>query len=63
MNGETKGKYIDGTIVVTYIYEFTSGTGGDIVETGVTTSNVLEITTVLSLIALVSTIIIRKRFN
>ena len=63
VNGETKGKYIDGTIVVTYIYEFTSGTGGDIVETGVTTSNVLEITTVLSLIALVSTIIIRKRFN
>lgn len=63
VNGETKGKYIDGTIVVTYIYEFTSGTGGDIVETGVTTSNILEITTVLSLIALVSTIIIRKRFN
>lgn len=63
VNGETKGKYIDDTIVVTYIYEFTSGTGGDIVETGVTTSNILEITTVLSLIALVSTIIIRKRFN
>ena len=63
VDGETKGKYIDGTIIVTYIYEFTSGTGGDIVETGVTSSNVLEITTVLSLIALVSTIIIRKRFN
>ena len=63
IDGKTKGKYIDGTIVVTYIYEFTSGTGGDIVETGVTSSNVLEITTVLSLIALVSTIIIRKRFN
>ena len=63
VDGETKGKYIDGTKIVTYIYEFTSGTGGDIVETGVTSSNVLEITTVLSLIALVSTIIIRKRFN
>ncbi len=63
VDGETKGKYIDGTIVVTYIYEFTSGTGGDIVETGITTSNVLEITTILSLITLVSTIIIRKRFN
>ena len=63
VDGETKGKYIDGTIIVTYIYEFTSGTGGDIVETGVTSSNVLEITTVLSLIALVSTIIIKKRFN
>ena len=67
VNGETKGKYIDGTIIVTYIYEFTSGTGGDdiidIPNTGIETNNVLEITTILSLIALVSTIIIRKRFN
>ena len=64
VNGETKGKYIDGTIVVTYIYEFTSGIGGnDVPETGIDTSNALEITTILSLIALVSTIIIRKRFN
>lgn len=63
VDGETKGKYIDGTIIVTYIYEFTSGTGGDIIETGITSSNTLEITTVLSLITLVSTIIIRKRFN
>ena len=66
-DGETKGKYIDGTIIVTYIYEFTSGTGGDdiidIPNTGIETNNVLEITTILSLIALVSTIIIRKRFN
>ena len=29
IDGETKGKYIDGTIIVTYIYEFTGGTGGD----------------------------------
>ena len=67
IDGETKGKYIDGTIIVTYIYEFTSGTGGDdiidIPNTGIETNNVLEITTILSLIALVSTIIIRKRFN
>lgn len=64
VDGETKGKYIDGTITVTYIYEFTSGTGGeDVPETGINTSNALEITTVLSLITLVTTIILRKRFN
>ncbi len=64
VQGETKGKYIDGTITVTYIYEFTSGTGGeDVPETGINTSNALEITTVLSLITLVTTIILRKRFN
>ena len=64
VNGETKGKYIDGTITVTYIYEFTSRTGGeDVPETGINTSNALEITTVLSLITLVTTIILRKRFN
>lgn len=64
VQGETKGKYIDGTITVTYIYEFTGGTGGeDVPETGINTSNALEITTVLSLITLVTTIILRKRFN
>lgn len=67
VNGETKGKYIDGTIIVTYIYEFTSGTGGDdiidIPNTGIETNNVLEITTILSLISLITSIIIRKRFN
>lgn len=64
VDGETKGKYIDGTITVTYIYEFTSGTGGnDVPETGIDTSNALEITTIFSLITLVTTIILRKRFN
>lgn len=64
VDGETKGKYIDGTITVTYIYEYTSGTGGnDVPETGIDTSNVLEITTLFSLITLVTTIILRKRFN
>lgn len=64
VDGETKGKYIDGTITVTYIYEFTSGTGGnDVPETGIDTSNALEITTLFSLITLVTTIILRKRFN
>ena len=64
VNGETKGKYIDGTIVVTYIYEFTSGIGGDDVpKTGITSTNALEITTVLNIITLVTTIILRKRFN
>ncbi len=64
VNGETKGKYIDGTIIVTYIYEFTSGMGGDDVPaTGITSSNTLEVTTILSMIFLITTIIIRKRFN
>ena len=64
VQGETNGKYIDGTITGTYIYEFTGGTGGeDVPETGINTSNALEITTVLSLITLVTTIILRKRFN
>lgn len=64
VNGETKGKYIDGTIVVTYIYEFTSGIGGnDVPETGIDTSNALEITTLFSVITLITTIILRKRFN
>lgn len=64
VDGETKGKYIDGTIIVTYIYEFTSGTGGnDVPETGIDTSNALEITTLFSIITLITTIILRKRFN
>ncbi len=64
VDGETKGKYIDGTITVTYIYEFTSGTGGnDVPETGINTSNALEITTLFSVITLITTIILRKRFN
>lgn len=64
VDGETKGKYIDGTITVTYIYEFTSGTGGnDVPETGIDTSNALEITTLFSVITLITTIILRKRFN
>ena len=64
VQGETKGKYIDGTITVTYIYEFTGGTGGDDVpNTGINTNNALEVTTALSMITLVSAIILRKRFN
>ena len=64
VDGETKGKYIDGTITVTYIYEFTSGTGGnDVPETGINANNALEVTTALSMITLVSAIILRKRFN
>lgn len=64
VDGETKGKYIDGTITVTYIYEFTSGTGGnDVPETGIDTSNALEIITLFSVITLITTILLRKRFN
>ena len=64
VDGETKGKYIDGTIIVTYIYEYTSGTGGnDVPETGINANNALEVTTALSMITLVSAIILRKRFK
>ena len=77
IDGETKGKYIDGTIIVTYIYEFTGGTGGDdtpdeptptptpsiVPNTGIETNNILEITTILSIISLLGTIVLKKRFN
>ena len=64
VDGETKGKYIDGTIIVTYIYEYTSGTGGnDVPETGINANNALEVTTALSMITLVSAINLRKRFK
>ena len=79
IDGETEGKYIDGTIIVTYIYEFTGGTGGDdtpdeptptptptpsvVPNTGIETNNTLEITTILSIISLIGTIILKKKFN
>ncbi len=62
--GNENGEYSKELIEVTYIYEYTSGTGGnDVPETGINTSNALEIITVFSLITLVSAIILRKRFN
>lgn len=62
--GNENGEFTKEVIEVTYVYEFTSGMGGDDVpETGITSTNALEITTVLSIITLVTTIILRKRFN
>ena len=65
--GKETGLYQTEDQVVTYIYEFVDGEGGDetpeIPNTGINTNNTLEITTVLSMITLVSAIALRKRFN
>lgn len=64
VEGSETGLYTSEDIVVTYIYEFVGGTGGDdIPNTGINTNNALEVTTALSMITLVSAIILRKRFN
>lgn len=64
VEGSETGLYTSEDIVVTYIYEFVGGTGGDDVpNTGINTNNALEVTTALSMITLVSAIILRKRFN
>ena len=64
VEGSETGLYTSEDIVVTYIYEFVGGTGGDDVpNTGINTNNALEVTTALSTITLVSAIILRKRFN
>ncbi len=55
------GKYIDGTLTVTYIYEFVGGTGGDVPETGIIDNNVLEYITAFSTFTLIAAIILRKR--
>lgn len=65
--GNETGLYQKEDIIVTYIYEFVDGEGGDetpeIPNTGINTNNTLEITTVLSIITLVGAIVLRKRFN
>lgn len=65
--GKETGLYQTEDQVVTYIYEFVDGEGGDdtpeIPNTGINTNNTLEITTVLSIITLVGAIVLRKRFN
>lgn len=64
VEGSETGLYTSEDIVVTYIYEFVGGTGGDDVpNTGINTNNALEVTTALSMITLVSAIVLRKRFN
>ena len=62
--GNESGLYQTEDQVVTYIYEFVDGVGGDEVpNTGIDTNNALEVTTVISMITLVGAIVLRKRFN
>ena len=64
IDGDETGLYQKEDIIVTYIYEFVDGEGGDDVPaTGITSSAALEVTSIISLITLITTIIIRKRFN
>ncbi len=64
VEGNETGLYQSEDTIVTYIYEFVDGIGGDEVpNTGINTNNALEVTTVISMITLVSAIVLRKRFN
>lgn len=64
VEGNETGLYQSEDTIVTYIYEFVDGIGGDeIPNTGINTNNALEVTTVISMITLVSAIVLRKRFN
>lgn len=90
----TEGQYIDGTLTVTYIYEYVDGKGDDkgdikdddkdnindndktdsktdnktieqkdIPSTGIVGNNNLEYFTILSVITLIVTVILRKKMN
>lgn len=64
VKGETKGTYGLNDIVVTYIYEYVGGTGGDDPEfprTGIESNSLIEIMTVVSFIALGTTVILKKK--
>lgn len=64
VEGNETGLYQSEDTIVTYIYEFVDGIGGDEVpNTGINTNNAIEVTTVISMITLVSAIALRKRFN
>lgn len=64
VEGNETGLYQSEDTIVTYIYEFVDGIGGDEVpNTGINTNNALEVTTVIGMITLVSAIVLRKRFN
>lgn len=58
---DTNGKYIDGTLTVTYIYEFVGGTGGDIPETGIIDNNILEYITIFSIFTLICAIVLKNK--
>lgn len=65
VEGETKGTYGINDIVVTYIYEYVGGIGGDDPDfpiTGIESNNIIEIMTIVSLVALGTTIVLKKRF-
>lgn len=62
---KTKGTYRLNDIVVTYIYEYVGGIGGDDPEfpkTGIESNSLIEIMTVVSFIALGTTVILKKKF-
>ncbi|MGN1029680.1 MAG: MucBP domain-containing protein [Bacilli bacterium] len=64
VEGNETGLYQNEDIIVTYIYEFVDGKGGDDVpNTAVNTNNALEITTIFSVITLTVAVILRKRFK
>lgn len=62
VEGNETGLYQSEDTIVTYIYEFVDGIGGnDVPETGINANNALEVTTALSMITLVSAIILKKK--
>ena len=64
IEGNEKGTYGLEDIVVTYIYEYVGGIGGDDPEfprTGVETNNIVEIISMLSLAMLGTTILLKKK--
>ena len=64
VEGNETGLYQNEDIIVTYIYEFVDGKGGDDVpNTAVNTNTALEITTIFSVITLTVAVILRKKFK
>ena len=62
--GEEKGTYGLEDIVVTYVYEYVGGTGGDDPEfprTGIEDNNLLEIISLLSLAMLGTAVVLKKK--
>lgn len=64
VEGNEKGTYGLEDIVVTYIYEYVGGTGGDDPEfprTGIKSNNIVEVISMLSLAMLGTTILLKKK--
>lgn len=62
-----EGKYIDGKLTVIYVYEFVDGEGGDdpslVPNTAIEENNSLLYITITNAVALIGTIIIRRKLN